>query len=375
MFDNVFSKLNHLSQIRSVNWRRLLRVLPQVYLDYRRGRGISNSLLNITLEITYRCNARCTFCFAGKTLPGPDREELLPSNIEALVESVASLYPGFFITGGEPFVRDDLVDILRILKERRLKVGINTNMSLMSEALAQSLRDVGLDYLIASLHGPAEIHDALVGADFHDRVLEGIGLLRKISPRTRILVNGVITAKNMGCLKEMAGEVRHAGAHALTLQHETFITEEEVNAHERVWKSLFDEKTVPSPLSVPVAQTNRCAVDAVMRSIDEAKTYGAEIGLPVFVKPDLQETALSEWYEERFHPKGRCSYLYTDARITPYGDVVACQSLPLVLGNIRKQPLLEIFNSETAIQFRQALQHCGGNIPGCARCCKLYRSF
>ena len=374
MFDNVLSKLNHLSQIRSVNWKRLLRVLPQVYLDYRSGRGISNSLLNVTLEITYRCNAQCQFCFASKTLPGPTRKELSVAEIMALVKSVAPLSPGFFITGGEPFVRKDIVDVLHAFKKHHLKIGINSNMSLMNEELAQSLKDVGLNYLIASLHGPEEIHNGLVGANLHDRVLEGIKLLRATSPGTRILVNCVVTSENMGHLKALAEEVAQAGAHALTLQHETFITEEEVEAHDRVWGNLFNQE-ISSPLSVPVAPNKRCNAATAAQVLEEAKNHGAKVGLPVFVKPDLQQAALSEWYEERFYPRGRCSYLYTDARITPYGDVVACQSLPLVFGNIRNQPLLEIYNSETAIKFRQALQHCGGNIPGCARCCKLYRSF
>ncbi|MCK5862185.1 MAG: SPASM domain-containing protein, partial [Candidatus Hydrogenedentes bacterium] len=197
---------------------------------------------------------------------------------------------------------------------------------------------------------------------------------RRISPQTRILVNCVIIKENMDHLQQLVEEVAQAGAHALTLQHETFITEKEVNAHEHVWNSLFDDET-PSPLSVPIQKTGRCNAKAIEKAVNTAQSYGTSVGLPVFVKPDLCEDALPSWYEGDFHPKGRCSYLYTDARINPYGDVVACQSLPLILGNIRQQSLPTIFNNEQSVRFRRALRSCGGNIPGCSRCCKLYRTF
>ncbi len=377
MFEKLASgieKIRHLNRIRSVSWGRLLRLMPQVWLDYIRGRGISHSLVNVTLEVTYRCNAQCSFCFADKSLPSPGRQELSAEEIGAVAASVSPQGAGFFLTGGEPFVRSDMPEIIKSIKHYRLKVGINTNMSLLTQEIALALRDLNLDYLIASLHGPREIHDRLTGAAMYDAIIENIALLRRISPQTRVLVNCVILPENVERLSEVVVEIARAGAHALTLQHETFITREEVDAYHEVWRDLFGEGLSP-PLNVPMRGSGRCDPAAVIASIHEAKHAGRAAGMPVFVKPDLSEAGFVAWYEGRFHPYGRCSYLYTDARITPYGDVVACQSLPLVLGNVRHQPLPEIFNNEAAAHFRRCIRFRGGSIPGCARCCKLYRSF
>lgn len=367
-------KIRHMNRIRSVAWRRLLRIVPQVWLDYRRGRGISHSLVNVTLEVTYRCNALCPFCFAEKRCPSSEQKELSAEEIGAVAASVAPWGTGFFITGGEPFVRSDMTEVLRAIKHYRLKVGINTNLSLLTQKMALALRDLGLDYLIASLHGPRDIHDRLAGVAIYDVIMENIVMLRRICPRTRILVNCVILPENVKRLSEVVVEVARAGAHALTFQHETFITKEEVEAYREIWRVLFGESLLP-PLSVPVRESGRCDAASVIASIQEAKHRAHAVGLPVFVKPDLSESDFVAWYEGRFQPHGRCSYLYTDARITPYGDVVACQSLPLVLGNVRSQSLPEIFNNEAAAHFRRCILSRGGNIPGCARCCKLYRSF
>ena len=367
-------KLRHMNSIRSVTWRRLLRVMPQVYLDYRSGQGISHSLVNVTLEATYRCNARCAFCLAGKEAPTSDRRELSASEVGAVAESVAPWGPGFFITGGEPFIRKDMLDIFEAIKRHGLKAGVNTNMSLVDEAMARALNDIGLNYLIASLHGARDIHDKIAGIEIHDRILDNIVCLRRVSPRTRILVNCVVAPESVAHLSDVVEETARAGVHALTLQHETFMTRREVETHERVWRSLFGEET-PSPLSVPLRETEHSDGANLARAIAAAQETGRRLGLPVFVKPGLDDAALLAWHEGPFRPAGRCSYLYTDARVTPYGDVVACQSLPLVLGNVREQTLPDIFNNDVATRFRQRIHASGGCIPGCARCCKLYRSF
>ena len=74
--------------------------------------------LNGTVIVTYRCNARCTMCNRYKAPSRPEDEI-----------SVEKLLKMYFtnITGGEPFIREDLKDIVRELYKLSDRIVISTN--------------------------------------------------------------------------------------------------------------------------------------------------------------------------------------------------------------------------------------------------------
>ena len=77
--------------------------------------------LNGTVIVTYRCNANCTMCNRYKKPSQPDEEISL--------ETIKKLPPMYFtnITGGEPFIRTDLKDIVRELYKKSDRIVISTN--------------------------------------------------------------------------------------------------------------------------------------------------------------------------------------------------------------------------------------------------------
>ena len=72
--------------------------------------------LNGTVIVTYRCNARCNMCNRYKT-PSKPQEEIS-------VETIRKLPDMYFtnITGGEPFIRTDLKDIVRELYKKSNRI-------------------------------------------------------------------------------------------------------------------------------------------------------------------------------------------------------------------------------------------------------------
>lgn len=76
---------------------------------------------NWSLIVTYRCNARCNMCNRYKKPSTPDEEISL--------ETIKKLPPMYFtnITGGEPFIRTDLKDIVRELQKKSDRIVISTN--------------------------------------------------------------------------------------------------------------------------------------------------------------------------------------------------------------------------------------------------------
>jgi len=95
--------------------------------------------LRVMFELTYRCNFYCRHCY----IPFSYRKypEIKTEEIFLILDQLAELgcfYLGF--TGGEPFLRKDIIEILRHAKKRGLEVIIYTNGSLIDENVANELK-------------------------------------------------------------------------------------------------------------------------------------------------------------------------------------------------------------------------------------------
>src|SRR5262245_50546962 len=94
--------------------------------------GVSGTagLRNVFVHLTKACNLRCRYCYFSASKPLPD--ELTTSELKKLWPQVAGLRPlKIVLTGGEPLVRDDIVEVLENLRAatRRQPIfcAINTN--------------------------------------------------------------------------------------------------------------------------------------------------------------------------------------------------------------------------------------------------------
>lgn len=111
-------------------------------------------LLNINLEVTKRCNARCNFCDYW-------REEATPE-LEDYVAIVRKLNPlSVSLTGGEPLLRKDLSEIIASLRQNFgfLFISLITNGWLLTYQRGLELWEAGLDELSISLDYLDERHD------------------------------------------------------------------------------------------------------------------------------------------------------------------------------------------------------------------------
>jgi radical SAM protein with 4Fe4S-binding SPASM domain len=126
---------------------------------------------------TLACNLRCKHCLvsAGKSL----KRELTPAEIKKLVDEAIKLgVKRFYLTGGEPFIKDGIFEIIRyITKEKKRELIILTNATLFDDEKIKKLKGVNNPRLIiqVSLEGPnAKIHDKLRGKGSFDEAVKGI---------------------------------------------------------------------------------------------------------------------------------------------------------------------------------------------------------
>ena len=163
--------------------------------------------VNVTWEITLRCNLRCVHCLSNA---GPvSKEELTTSECRDLVDQLTVLKVfQVNIGGGEPFIREDFLDLLRYSHEKGLVTCVSTNGMLVDNDLARELSSLKMLYLQVSLDGAtAEVNDQIRGKGTYKKILNAMDCLAR--HRVPFSINTVLTRTNypqLDTLREMAKE-------------------------------------------------------------------------------------------------------------------------------------------------------------------------
>ncbi len=158
--------------------------------------------VSMYFAVTYRCNLKCKHCFVDTVKP---EKELGIVEISSILEdlSKAGVLTVAF-TGGEPFIRKDFVDILRIAKKMGLLTYIATNGTFITSDLVAILSKERLaDEVSVSIYGPeALVHEKMTGVkgSFY-KSIEGIRMLREKDINVRIAC--VVTNINIGYLTKI----------------------------------------------------------------------------------------------------------------------------------------------------------------------------
>jgi len=129
---------------------------------------------SLRVSVTLRCNHSCVFCHMEGILGGHKRKELSPEDYGFLSSILSKLgVRNYKLTGGEPLVRRDIVDIVNEIRPKAYEVSIVTNGSLLRH-YAKGLAEAGLDRMNVSLHSlREEVFNKITGGRLKP-VLEGI---------------------------------------------------------------------------------------------------------------------------------------------------------------------------------------------------------
>lgn len=159
---------------------------------------IESNLPYTILRLGLACNANCLFC----NVP-PESYSLKEMSTQEAKKEIARLASSdkqlrLDISGGEPTIRKDLIDLINHASKNNIKtIQVQTNAILLSDkAYARKLKSVGLNKLFVSLHSSMpKIHDSLVGLKgAFKRCVEGIK--NSLELNIEVALNPVITTKS-----------------------------------------------------------------------------------------------------------------------------------------------------------------------------------
>jgi len=290
-------------------------------------------------ETTRRCNLDCRHCRAAATR-GPYPGELGTEEGKKLLTDVAGMGPAVIIlTGGEPLLRDDILELTAFGHGLGLRMVMAVNGTLLTPAIARQLKEVGIQRLSISLDGAtAQSHDhlrAVPGA--FEGALSGIAACREAG--LPFQVNTTITRSNAGelpALYELAVQLGAAAHHVFVLvptgrgaqMREELVSPEE---YEEILRWLLARQHEGRLHLKPT-----CAPQYYRLWREEARARGEKI------------TAQTQGMEAM--TKG-CLGGQGFAFVSYRGEVQACGYLEITAGDIREQPFPEIW--ETSDLFRQ----------------------
>lgn len=147
------------------------------------------------LQLTERCNLHCQHCFVSSVNSGNDMEfrfietKVLPTLIKNNVTKVT-------LTGGEPFVYTNIIDVIELLSKNNIAVSVCTNASLITSEHLNTIKGYKHVHFNVSLDGFSfESHGRFRGfynPDLFDRIVENINMLGDMG-----LLNGILVTPNI----------------------------------------------------------------------------------------------------------------------------------------------------------------------------------
>ena len=286
--------------------------------------------LNGTVIVTYRCNARCKMCNRYKAPSKPDEE--------ISVDTIKKLPQMYFtnITGGEPFIRSDLKDIVRELYKKSDRIVISTNGFFTDRIidLCKEFPNVGIRI---SIEGLEKTNNAIRGLD--DGFNRGYTTLKKLVEMNHPDVGFGMTvqdanAKDLVPLYELSNEMNMEFATA-SLHNSFYFVEA---------KNIIKDRPM-------VAENFEKLINELLKSNSPKKWFRAYFnhGLINYI-----------YGQERLLP---CDMAFDTFFIDPYGDVMPCNGTKEkeVMGNLNEQSWDELWNSKQADKVRAKVRCCNRN--------------
>jgi MoaA/NifB/PqqE/SkfB family radical SAM enzyme len=340
------------------------------------GSGRADRLpMGAVYEATMRCNLHCEFCYVGDllNLEGEWRQELS-------IEALAKAFPDqqdfqISLTGGEIFMRKDILSVLDLFREKGYACGyLTTNGTIITEERADALADLAakgfLKHISVSVDGPKELHDVARGLKgTFERTTAGLKRLQEAARRKgaplRVSINTTVAHESLEALDRMVDVAEELGVDAIGLNHLMYSTPEE--AAETV-KIIGAADT--SVIATFVTPDPGVDVERVRSQVQALAKKCRERNVLFDYRPKVHTPLMDSYYTPGTKLDGRCLYPFLHARVSFSGKVYFCPFIRVEVGDLTTSSLEEIWNGEKYVDMRRRLlEH--GIFPVCRRCCKV----
>ncbi|OGW32189.1 MAG: GeoRSP system radical SAM/SPASM protein [Nitrospirae bacterium GWC2_42_7] len=282
---------------------------------------VASSPLTINWAITNKCNFGCRHCYSRTdTAEELDLEALCDLIKKASDAKVFSINFG----GGEPLLRKDIYDIAKFASGLGLIVSMNSNGFLIDKETALKLKSSGFSKVGISIDSPfPDIHDEFRGMKgSHKRAVAALAHLKEAGIETSI--SSVICKINFNDIDRLIEQAVSLGAGSINFHNFKcsglgFTNKDELDLTPDEWKKFYiyanEQKNMIKNIHISLE-------DPIIASLGQKDTSS-------LVKGSV------------------CGKL--SLNIKSNGDITPCGFIPIVIGNLCNDELLDIWNNSPVL--------------------------
>lgn len=285
---------------------------------------MTDYVMQIMWHINNECNFSCCHCYNDKQKKHPvdrlDFQQFVIKRIADLQNHYQIIRVG--LLGGEPLMDPNVIQLIELLHCQGIKrIDISTNGSLVNADIAKRLKEVNVGMVQVSLEGPtAVINDAVRGTGSFNKALKGLRLLRNAGIDTGIMAT--VSRFNLPYIEEMVDMALSEGVKIIAFNRMLPIG----NGETKGLKCLTsDNLRLMMFLIHQLSEKYRGRLDI---SSDDPLIY-IPIGGNVFTDNNY----------------GGCGAGIGSLAINYDGSVYPCRRLPINIGNLANNSLIDIINS------------------------------
>lgn len=301
-------------------------------------------------HLTERCNLRCKHCYQAGTPTGGELTLADAKNIVAEVADTLKTWaetygvgfsPSFNITGGEPFLRRDLFDIIGEVKARGFAVYLLTNGTIARPERAETLATLGVEGVQVSIEGTEDVHDSIRGRGSFSQTIWGVKNL--LDAGLTVTLNTTLSGLNARCMSEMVSLALGVGV-------------------QRLGFSRF----VPSGRGLALLKE-------MLRPEQVKEIYGAILSVDI----DGLEVVTGDPLALQMKMKGTtftgctafggCAAGISGFTLLADGTITPCRRLPVSLGNVKRDSIREIWATSKVLGSLRDKSRYKGRCGSCDR--------
>ncbi|MHA1378439.1 MAG: radical SAM protein [Candidatus Helarchaeota archaeon] len=368
-------------------FKQILRknlIIKRLLISYLEGIGIYGVKIPqvpggpiVTLwSITNKCNLNCTHCYYP-------RKEKMELSFEEACKVIDQLYEAknivLGLSGGEPLLREDILDIADYATKKLMRVAIATNGTYITPNFACKLKNSGVEYVQISIDGMGTVHDQIRGGGAFERAVEGIK--NSLNAKLYVSMDVVITKLNAHQIYELIEFAKELGVQKFEILD--FVpSEKAANKAYLALNSLQMEKFGRVVCDIwedliannyPLTLSYKNPIFSRILHQKHPKTQVMPFFKGIYPKDALKFFNFSKRLskgifseQNPFSPfiTGCESGIYV-IHIKTNGDVTPCPLNPVVIGNVKKNHIQQIWQKSTILNTYRR-QHFEGYCGKCA---------
>lgn len=285
-------------------YMHFLRRCPLLILALLKGfaQGLllrRHTLRMMEFQLTFKCNSKCIMCSAADFTHREDETMSLDEMKNVWRQAQAMGASMVTLTGGEPTLRPDILEIIRMLSPNRTLISLTSNSLGLTDQFLLKLKQAGLHSLGISLDGiTAEENDAIRGVPGHfEKAVSATKYA--VSIGINVTISHTINSENIVTMDEFRKFAEGLGAHYAPL------------------------------LTVPIG-----------RAYDSTKLL-SQANIETF-EAFRKKHKLRIDYSLNYFLTNMCDAGWEKLCVSPYGDVIGCNLVHISVGNVMKEPLKKI---------------------------------